>query len=157
MIDIDAILLVGAAVLIAAIIAARVGARVGLPSLLLFLLLGMVMGESGFGVQFEDADLAQALGFAALVIILAEGGLTTKWSDIRPSLGLASVLATVGVGRQHRADDPVRLLRARVSTSGSPSCSARSPHRPTRRRCSRCSATCRSRTGSAGPWRPSPA
>jgi potassium/hydrogen antiporter len=98
MIDIDAILLVGAAVLIAAIIAARVGARVGLPSLLLFLLLGMVMGESGFGVQFEDANLARALGFAALVIILAEGGLTTKWSDIRPSLGVASTLATVGVG-----------------------------------------------------------
>ena len=98
MIDIDAILLVGAAVLIAAIIAARVGARVGLPSLLLFLLLGMVMGESGFGVQFENANLARALGFAALVIILAEGGLTTKWSDIRPSLGVASLLATVGVG-----------------------------------------------------------
>jgi cell volume regulation protein A len=98
MIDIDAILLAGAAVLIAAIVAARVGARVGLPSLLLFLLLGMVMGESGFGVQFEDAYLARALGFAALVIILAEGGLTTKWSDIRPSLGVASLLATVGVG-----------------------------------------------------------
>ena len=98
MIDIDAILLVGAAVLIAAIVAARVGSRVGLPSLLLFLGLGMVMGESGFGLQFEDADLAQALGFAALVIILAEGGLTTKWSDISSSLGLAGLLATVGVG-----------------------------------------------------------
>ena len=56
------------------------------------------MGESGLGVQFEDADLARALGFAALVVILAEGGLTTKWSDIRTSLGLASLLATVGVG-----------------------------------------------------------
>ncbi len=98
MIDIDAILLVGAVVLIAAIIAARVGARVGLPSLLLFLVLGMVMGESGLGVQFEDAQLARALGFAALVVILAEGGLTTKWSDIRRSLGLAALLATVGVG-----------------------------------------------------------
>jgi len=98
MIDIDAILLAGAAVLIAAIIAARVGSQVGLPSLLLFLALGMVMGESGLGVQFEDAALARALGFAALVVILAEGGLTTKWSDIRTSLGLASLLATVGVG-----------------------------------------------------------
>jgi potassium/hydrogen antiporter len=98
MIDIDAILLVGAAVLIAAIIAARVGSRVGLPSLLLFLVLGMVMGESGLGLEFEDASLARALGFAALVIILAEGGLTTKWSDIRSSLGVAGLLATVGVG-----------------------------------------------------------
>ena len=98
MIDIDAILLVGAAVLIAAIIAARVGARVGLPSLLLFLALGMAMGESGLGVEFEDAELARALGFAGLVVILAEGGLTTKWNDIKDSLGLASLLATVGVG-----------------------------------------------------------
>jgi cell volume regulation protein A len=98
MIDIDAILLVGAAVLIAAIIAARIGSRVGLPALLLFLALGMLMGESGLGIQFEDADLAQALGFAALVVILAEGGLTTKWGDIRSSIGLAALLATVGVG-----------------------------------------------------------
>src|SRR5215218_11221069 len=98
MIDIDAILLAGAAVLIAAIIAARVGSRVGLPSLLLFLILGMVMGDSGLGVEFDDAELARALGFAGLVVILAEGGLTTKWGDIKDSLGLASLLATVGVG-----------------------------------------------------------
>jgi potassium/hydrogen antiporter len=98
MIRIDAILLVSAVVLIAAILAARIGARAGLPSLLLFLGLGMLMGESGIGIRFDDADLAHALGFAALVLILAEGGLTTKWSDIRPSAGLASVLATLGVG-----------------------------------------------------------
>lgn len=98
MIDLDLILLVSAVVLIAAIIGARIGARVGLPSLLLFLGLGMVLGESGFGIQFEDADLAHALGFGALVVILAEGGLTTKWKDIRASTGLAVVLATVGIG-----------------------------------------------------------
>jgi len=98
MIQIDVILLVGAVVLIAAIIAARIGARVGLPSLLLFLGLGMVMGESGIGISFDDANLAQALGFAALVVILAEGGLTTKWSDIRSSTILAALLATFGVG-----------------------------------------------------------
>src|SRR5215210_1879838 len=97
MVDIDTILLVGAGVLIAAIIAARIGTRVGLPSLLLFLVLGMVMGEAVIGIQFEDADLAQALGFAALAVILAEGGLTTKWEDISSSVGLAALLATVGV------------------------------------------------------------
>ena len=97
-IDIDIILLVSAVVLIAAIVAARIGSRVGLPSLLLFLGLGMVMGSSGLGVTFNDPELAQALGFAGLVVILAEGGLTTKWSEIRSSIGLASVLATVGVG-----------------------------------------------------------
>ncbi len=98
MIEIDTILLVGAVVLIAAIIAARIGARVGLPSLLLFLGLGLVMGESGIGISFDNADLARALAFAALVVILAEGGLTTRWSDIRSSAILAALLATVGVG-----------------------------------------------------------
>lgn len=98
MINLDAILLVSAVVVIVAILAARLGSRVGLPSLLLFLCLGMVMGDSGLGLSFNDADLAQALGFGALVIILAEGGLTTRWADIRASTGLATVLATVGVG-----------------------------------------------------------
>jgi cell volume regulation protein A len=98
MIEIDVILLVGAVVLIAAIIAARIGARIGLPSLLLFLGLGLVMGDSGIGIPFDNADLANALGFAALVVILAEGGLTTRWSDIRSSTILAALLATVGVG-----------------------------------------------------------
>jgi cell volume regulation protein A len=97
-IDLDLILLLGAVVVIAAIIGARIGSRVGLPSLLLFLGLGMVMGDSVLGLRFEDADLARALGFGALVVILAEGGLTTRWTDIRASVGLASVLATVGIG-----------------------------------------------------------
>ena len=57
----------------------------------------MLSAPRDLGVAFNDADLAHALGFAGLVLILAEGGLTTKWSEIRPSIGLASVLATVGV------------------------------------------------------------
>lgn len=97
MIDLDGILLLGAVVVILAIMAARLGTSIGLPSLLLFLGLGMAMGNTGLGIDFHDADLAHALGFAALVLILAEGGLSTKWSDIRPSMGAAGVLATVGV------------------------------------------------------------
>lgn len=96
--EFDGILLLGAVVAIAAIISARLGARVGLPSLLLFLGLGMLMGESGLGIRFNDATLARDLGFAALVLILAEGGMTTRWIDIRPSVGLAGALSTVGVG-----------------------------------------------------------
>ncbi len=97
MIDIDTLMLFGAIILIVAIIAARIGSRVGLPALLVFLVLGMVIGEDGLGVTFNDAELAKSLGFAALVLILAEGGLTTKWRDIRRSLGPAIMLATVGI------------------------------------------------------------
>ena len=98
MIDLDVILLVGAVVLIVAILAARLGSGFGLPSLLLFLGLGMLLGQDGpGGLAFDNADLAHALGFGALVLILAEGGLTTKWSEIRPVVGPALVLATVGI------------------------------------------------------------
>jgi cell volume regulation protein A len=96
-INLDGILLVSAVVVIVAILAARIGSRVGLPSLLLFLGLGMVMGDSGLGLRFDDADLARALGFGALVVILAEGGLTTRWKDIQASTVLATVLATAGI------------------------------------------------------------
>jgi cell volume regulation protein A len=57
---------------------------VGLPSLLIYLLMGVALGESGIGLAFDDAELAHALGFGALMLILAEGGLTTQWSEIRP-------------------------------------------------------------------------
>ena len=96
MIDLELILLVGSIVVIVAILSARLGTRVGLPALLLFLGVGMLLGETR--INFDNPELAHALGFGALVIILAEGGLTTKWSDIRPSIGVAGVLATVGIG-----------------------------------------------------------
>jgi potassium/hydrogen antiporter len=94
----DTVLLVGAAVLLVAILAVRLSVRVGLPSLLVYLLMGVLLGESGAGIHFEDADVAHALGFTALVLILAEGGLTTPWAEIRPAMRLGVPLATVGVG-----------------------------------------------------------
>ncbi|MFJ5557886.1 potassium/proton antiporter [Streptomyces sp. NPDC093250] len=90
-------LLIGGAVLLASIVAARTAHRVGLPSLLLFLAVGVVAGEDGLGLEFDDAQLAQALGTAALGLILVEGGLSTRWEDVRRQLAPASVLATVGV------------------------------------------------------------
>ncbi|GGX29613.1 K+/H+ antiporter [Streptomyces malachitofuscus] len=90
-------LLIGGAVLLASIAAARTAHRVGLPSLLLFLAVGVVAGEDGLGLEFDDAQLAQALGTAALGLILVEGGLSTRWDDVRRQLAPASVLATVGV------------------------------------------------------------
>ena len=95
MMSLDAMLLFGAVVVLAAALAARLGSRLGLPSLLLFLGLGLAL-EVG-GIKMTDASLAHALGFAALVFILAEGGFTTRWVDIKGSLSVAGLLATVGV------------------------------------------------------------
>ena len=94
----DMVLLIGAVVMLVAILAVRVSVRAGLPSLLIYLLMGVLLGESGVGIQFEDANVAHALGFAALVLILAEGGLTTHWQEIRPAMRLGVALATLGVG-----------------------------------------------------------
>ena len=96
--SLDQMLLVGSVIVLLAVLAVRASVRVGLPSLLIYLAMGIVLGESVLGVRFDDASTAQALGFAALVVILTEGGLTTKWSEVRPSLGLGLALATVGVG-----------------------------------------------------------
>ena len=95
--SLDQFLLIGAAVLLAAILAVRLAVGVGLPSLLLYLGMGVALGEAGLGIQFEDAEVAQALGFAALVIILIEGGLTTNWRELRPTMRLGASLATVGI------------------------------------------------------------
>ena len=91
------VLLVGSAVVLAAIVAARVAHGIGLPGLLLFLGLGLALGEAGVGIRFDDAGLAQALGLSALVLILAEGGLTTSWAHARAAAPAAVSLATVGV------------------------------------------------------------
>ncbi len=95
--NLDLILLAGALVVIAAIVAARLAHGVGLPGLLVFLGLGLVLGESGFGIRFSDPGLAEALGLSALVLILAEGGLTTNLSHARAGAPAALLLATVGV------------------------------------------------------------
>ena len=91
------ILLVGAAVVLAAIVAARVAHGIGLPGLLVFLGLGLALGEAGVGVRFDNAGLAEMLGLSALVLILAEGGLTTNWAHTRAAAPAALSLATVGV------------------------------------------------------------
>lgn len=78
--------------------AVRISSRSGLPSLLLYLGIGIAIGQDGiFDVKFDDARLTQVIGYAALVVILAEGGLGTKWKEIKPALPAAVVLSTVGV------------------------------------------------------------
>jgi cell volume regulation protein A len=93
----DIALLVGTVVMLAAVLAVRASVRIGLPSLLLYLFMGVLLGEAGLGIEFNNPSVAHALGFAALVVILAEGGLTTHWEEIRPSMGMGVALATLGV------------------------------------------------------------
>ena len=90
-------LLVGSLVLVVSVGAVRLSIRSGLPSLLIYLGIGLLLGEAGFGIRYDNEQLTQVLGYAALVLILVEGGLTTQWSGIRRSVAPAAVLATLGV------------------------------------------------------------
>lgn len=84
--------------LLIAVAAVRISSRSGLPSLLIYLGIGIAIGQDGIGhVVFDNAELTQVIGYAALVVILAEGGLGTKWKEIKPALPAAIVLSLVGV------------------------------------------------------------
>jgi cell volume regulation protein A len=94
--DSDLILVAGL-LLAAGLAAAKVADRVRVPGLLLFLGLGMLVGSEGIGgVEFDNAELTRTLGTIGLVLILFEGGLTAGFPEIRPVLGTAISLATVG-------------------------------------------------------------
>ena len=98
MISIEPTLLVAAALVLVAALGSKLAGRVGFPALLLFLGLGMLAGSEGpGGIEFDNAEVAQGVGVAALALILFDGGLSTRWSVVRPVLGAGLTLATVGV------------------------------------------------------------
>ncbi len=91
------LILVAGALLAAGIGGALLADRMRIPGLLLFLGLGMLAGSEGVGgIHFDNTELARTLGTIALILILFEGGLTAGWSEIRPVLGTAASLATIG-------------------------------------------------------------
>jgi potassium/hydrogen antiporter len=96
--ELSVVLGVVAAVLLVSVVAVRVSVRLGFPSLVLYLAIGVLLGEAGFGIEFENAALTESLGLAALVLILTEGGLTTRWPEVRDSFWPGVVLSTVAVG-----------------------------------------------------------
>ncbi|BAS26518.1 potassium/proton antiporter [Limnochorda pilosa] len=89
---------VAAVVLCAGIFSTKLASRIGVPALVLFIAAGMVLGSDVLGlIYFDDARLAQLVATAALVVILFEGGLQTRWSQMRRILAPSVTLATLGV------------------------------------------------------------
>jgi cell volume regulation protein A len=71
--------------------------RFGAPLLLVFLLLGLLVGEDGLGIHFDNASLAFFIGSVALAVILFDSGFGTKLFSLKAAAAPAIVLATVGV------------------------------------------------------------
>ncbi|WP_226579823.1 potassium/proton antiporter [Halobacillus litoralis] len=94
----DSFLLLTALLLFSGVIVAKFSSRWGIPALILFIMVGMLFGSEGLGiVYFSDASVAQTIGVFALVIILFEGGLHTKWATVRSVAVPSLSLATIGV------------------------------------------------------------
>src|SRR5215471_1714622 len=91
-------ILLGAALVMAGILSSLLALRFGAPLLLVFLLIGMLAGDSGLGhIEFNDVRNTYLVGSVALALILFDGGLRTRFQNIRTVLAPSMVLATVGV------------------------------------------------------------
>jgi len=88
---------VGALVVFVSILAVRFAGKLGVPGLLLYLLLGIILGATIPGLALDDATLATVLGYSALVLILAHGGLTTRVDQLKPVLAPSLALASIGI------------------------------------------------------------
>ena len=96
--DEGVLLLVVGAILCVSVLAAIASNRTGVPVLVAFLALGMLLGSDGpGGIEFDDAELARAVGIVGLVLILFEGGLQTSWRRLRAVAVPAALLSTIGV------------------------------------------------------------
>ena len=95
---VNAVLLIGALLVIAGIFSSLIASRFGAPLLLVFLVIGMLAGEDGpGGLVFDDYQLTFLVGSLALAVILFDGGLRTRTSRFRGVLLPAATLATLGV------------------------------------------------------------
>ena len=99
---IDRLVLIGSLLLLGSLLtaalAAKAGSRLRVPGALLFLAIGMAAGNDGLGlILLDDPSLVRDLGVVALLVILFEGGLTTKPTDLRLAARAGGLLATVGV------------------------------------------------------------
>ena len=63
----------------------------------MFLLVGLVAGEDGLGLSFDDAGTAYFIGSLALAVILFDSGFGTSLRSFRLAAGPALTLATAGV------------------------------------------------------------
>jgi len=91
-------ILLGATLIMAGILSSLVALRFGAPLLLVFMGVGLLAGASGpGGIVFSDVGTTYLVGSVALALILFDGGLRTKFQNIRAVLVPSVVLATIGV------------------------------------------------------------
>ena len=91
---VEEIILFLSIILVAGVLTAKFSSRLGLPSLVLFIAVGMVLNRYFY---FDNAKITQLFGTIALIVILFDGGMNTKWKSMKKVIGTAGSLATLGV------------------------------------------------------------
>lgn len=91
------VILVGAVLVGVSVLTSLLAFRISAPLLLLFLGIGLLAGEDGLGLQFDDPNAVYLVGSLALAVILFDSGFGTPVATLRRAAAPALVLATVGV------------------------------------------------------------
>lgn len=95
---VDSILLIAAGLMVIGVLFVGTSDRLRVPAALISLGIGIVFGSDVLGlVELSDMELVRDISVVALMVILFEGGLTTKPSVLRESGLPGFVLANVGV------------------------------------------------------------
>ncbi|WP_180903578.1 potassium/proton antiporter [Martelella soudanensis] len=89
--------LVAAALVLLSVLTSVLAFRFGAPLLLVFLGIGLIAGEDGLGITYNDASSAYFIGSLALAIILFDSGFETKLHSFRRAAMPSISLATIGV------------------------------------------------------------
>lgn len=96
--SLEIMLLILGILLLLSVTLSKLSSQFGIPILTIFLSIGMLAGSDGpGGIQFDDPLLAKDIGSIALIFILFSGGLDTKLSSFKQTIGAAVSLSTIGV------------------------------------------------------------
>lgn len=89
--------LIAAGLVLVSVMTSALAFRFGAPLLLVFLGIGLLAGEDGLGIAYNDAESAYFIGSLTLAIILFDSGFDTKLRSFRQAAAPAITLATIGV------------------------------------------------------------
>ncbi|NMO95213.1 potassium/proton antiporter [Paenibacillus lemnae] len=91
---VDSVIISAALLLLTGVLTTKFSSRFGMPALVLFIAIGMILSR---WIYYDDAEITQLVGIFALIVILFQGGMQTEFKEIKPVLGPALSLATLGV------------------------------------------------------------
>ena len=85
---VNSLIMLVAGLLLVGVLTTKFSSRLGMPALVLFIAVGMVLSRF---IYYDNAFITQIVGIFALIVILFEGGMQTKFDDIKPVVGSASI------------------------------------------------------------------